>query len=208
MAKSNSISFASRFIGAAVKPGQKAFNSSRPELIASSTKDKFSLNDKAMELMGVKTNDALYFIDLATLNANVLPEDKIDYTRDERFFVAVNYIPVGETEVAGGKLGKTGVLSYSRVWSAMQIGDSEITSARPEDLIGMGLAVSRGSKKGCIATQKIAFEVSPLIDEDGNSVHVIEEGGDAIRLYSLTESRVMAHTPGGSTDEGDDDSDE
>ena len=204
MAKSNSTSFASRFIGAAVKPGQKVFNSSRPELIASSTKDKFTLNDKAMELMGVKTNDALYFIDLATLNANMLPEDKVDYTRDERFFVAVNYIPVGETEVAGGKIGKNGVLSYSRVWSAMQIGDSEITSARPEDLIDMGLAVSRGSKKGCIATQKIAFEVSPLIEEDGTATHVIEEGGDAVRLYALIESRVMAHTPGGNGDDDDD----
>lgn len=197
MAKSNSTSFSSRFIGAAVKPGQKVFNSSRPELIAASTKDKFNVNDKAAELMGVKTNDSLYFIDLATLNANRLPDEKIAYTRDDRFFVAVNYIPVGETEVAGGSIGKNGVLSYSRVWSAMMIGDSAITSARPEDLIAMGLAVPRGgTKKGCIATQKIAFEVTPLIDEDGNAFHIIEEGGEPTKLYALTNSRVMAHTPG------------
>lgn len=203
MAKSNSTSFSSRFIGAAVKPGMKVFNSSRPELIAASTKDKFNLNDKASELLGVKPGDSLFFIDLATLNASRLPEEKVPFTRDERFFIAVNYIPVGESTVTGGQIGKNGVLSYSRVWSAMMIGDPEITSARPEDLIAMGLAVGRGTKKGCIATQKISFEVSQLIDEDGNAFHIIEEGGDAVKLYSLTNSRVMEHTPGGASDENE-----
>lgn len=196
MSKSNSTSFSSRFIGAAVKPGQKVFASLRPEIIASSTKDKFVVNDKAAELLGLKTNDKLYFIDLANLNNGLPVDEQVEYPLGNRFFIAVNYRSAETNEIVGGGMGKNKVVSYSKVWGAMHVGDPTVTSARPEDLIRMGKAVARPEgRKGCIATQKVAFGVERFVDEEGNTLHVIEEGGEPVALYALVEPTVIPHDP-------------
>ena len=196
MAKSNSTSFSSRFIGAAVKPGQKVYSSSRPELIAASTKDKFLINDRAADMMRVKAGDKVYFIDMANMNADLPEDQKVAYDLNDRFFAAVNYQSAETGEIEGGILSKQRVFSYSRVWSAMHINQPDIVAARPEDMIRMGLAVSRGTgKKGCIATQKVAFEVVPFVDEEGEELHLIEENGNPTKLFKLVAATILPHDP-------------
>lgn len=189
---SNATRFAPMFIGAVVTPGQKVFASSRPELIANSTKDKFNINPKAAEMFGIKQGDTITFIDMAKI-ANA---QNATIGENERFYMAVNAKDAKTGELTGATIGKNKVFSYSGVWSAMHINKQDTLSARPEDMIRMELAISRGEDKaGCIATQKVAYEIVPHLNEDGENKHVIEEDGEEVALYLLTNRTVTAHDP-------------
>lgn len=199
-----------KFYGAATKSGQKVLGSIHPEIVASSTKDKFVLNAVAQKVLGLKTGDYVMLFDQAGE-----PEAT---SNEERFFVCKGGVDAdGVTH--GAKMGKGGMVSYSEIWSAYMMGKLEITSAKPEDLVAAGLAIrtdfvyktdedgveildKNGNKEvigggAYIATQKVIgkLEIGKEVkmipgedtDEDGNPIMI--EAVDAEGNPIMVESR-------------------
>ena len=183
--------FSFAFMGKIAPAGRKVQGSSRPEVIATSTKDKFVINQKAKSLMGLSEGSKIVMIDqnLDLPAGSRLPQN-------ERFFLAI----APEGYEAAAKLGDTNAFSYSGVWSAVIMNDPELTEASTADLVRAEKAILRGDKgKNFVGLQTVRMEVVPYTeeDEDGKVISnfVIAENYPAVPLYRLQNAEVKPHDP-------------
>jgi len=205
MAKNRSeepVRFSMAFLGKVAPAGRKIQGSNRPEIIATSTKDKFVLNDKACMLMGVEEGSKIVMIDQNLYIKNA--DEKL--SQDKRFFLAV-----APEDYSGNTatVGKQKAFSYSGVWSAILMNDPQITEASAHDLIDAGLGLLRGEKgKNYVGLKKVAMKLAQYTetDEDGNVIEhfPLEEGGTAVNIYTLADAQFRDHTPKSEGEEDDD----
>lgn len=190
---------ANSFLGK-VQSTTKLVESSTPQLILASTKDKFICNRALLGLMGVGAGDRL-----ALLDRNI-PTPGADNEKfeafEERFLLTVN---TGDP-VRKGQLSKRGEFSYSVVWAAMLVNDPNKTEIKAEELIDMGLAETNG--KSIIGKQKIIMDVERLVieDEDGEQIDLfpVIAGADPQPVYVFTKVKTVAHDPSFNDDEDED----
>ena len=199
----------SRFSGFASKvvpSGSKVQGSAFPTLTATSTKDKFNLNQKALALMGLTEGDNIAMLDVN--RGEVTTEDS-----NSRWYITAGW-DKGKGQMEGAKIGKGGSFSYSGIYSAIQMNKPDIAEATVRDLVGAGKGIIRQTESGAdsfIATQKVQFKVEKLAEEDadGNLVTDFEVAkGVFQKVYALTEMEVIPHTPKEVGEGDDEDTDE
>lgn len=189
--------FSSTFLGKIAPAGRKVQGSSRPEIRATSTKDKFVLNEKARLLMGVEVGSRVIMIDQ---NLKLGAGERLE--QNERFFICP--APEGFDEAA--LIGDTKAFSYSGVWSAMIMNDPEITEASVDDLVRADVGILRGAKmKNYVGTKIAAGEVIRYTEEDeeGKTVDLFEliEGYPAVPVFRITNIEFKNHDPKSTSDE-------
>jgi len=198
--------FGASFVGALVKPGTKVQESLRPEIMAVSTKDKFVVNAKARQMLNLADDGRIAMLDAAQNNGQAT-------NMNDRFYVIPNYVTKSGS-VIGAKLGKGASYSYAGIWSAIMVAKMDVFSAQPEDLVREGKAIIREKEaiakdgtvildklgkpvivSNCIATQKVHFEVVPVLNEEGVNLHVVDTEGTEAPVFALTNMEVYAHEP-------------
>lgn len=189
--------FSMAFIGKVAPAGRKVQGSNRPELTATSTKDKFTFNEKACRLMGIEEGTEVLMIDQNLYIDKA--EDKLP--QEKRFYVAVapaNY--PGTTATVGGQKS----YSYSGIWAAILMQDPSITEATVADLVRANMGITRGEGgKSYVGTKKVAMELVQYIelDEENNVVEyfpltaAMQEANEGVKLYSLVNHEVRDHEP-------------
>ena len=185
--------FSSSFIGKTVASGSKVQGSAFPTLTATSTKDKFVLNTKALALMGLAEGNNVVMIDLN--RGEVVTENS-----NERWYITAGW-DKGKGQTEGAKLGRGGSFSYSGIYSAIQMNQPDISEASVKDMVAAGKGITRatdGGKEAFIATQKVTFKVEKLVqkgegDEDIQEFEVAP--GIYQKVYALTEYETTAHDP-------------
>jgi hypothetical protein len=177
MSKFKSLSGIS-LIGKGVTPGVKTFQSSKPELITDLGVNKFTINAKVAQMMGLAAGDYIYMIDAGV--------DATDM--NDRFYICKGFMANGKMQ--GAKLATTSKeakenvrlsFSYSRVWGAMLNNELEVSELTPTDMLKKGLvqeyvteADAAGKHEGGNlarrALKRLYYEVEPVTDEEGNAV--------------------------------------
>lgn len=194
--------FSSSFIGKTVASGSKVQGSAFPTLTATSTKDKFVLNNKALALMGLAEGNNVVMIDL---NRGEVVTDN----PNERWYITAGW-DKGKGQTEGAKLGRGGAFSYSGIYSAIQMNQPDISEASVKDMVAAGKGITRtsadGEKESFIATQKVSFKVEKLVqkgegDEDIQEFEVAP--GIYQKVYALTEYEVIPHDPRSLSDDND-----
>lgn len=193
--------FSSSFIGKTVASGSKVQGNAFPTLTATSTKDKFVLNTKALALMGLAEGNNVVMIDLN--RGEVVTENS-----NERWYITAGW-DKGKGQTEGAKLGRGGAFSYSSIYSAIQMNKPDISEASVKDMVAAGKGITRVNKEGkeaFIATQKVTFKVEKLVqkgegDEDIQEFEVAP--GIYQKVYALTEYEVTEHDPRSISDEED-----
>jgi len=222
--------FGGGFAAALVKPGTKVLDSTRAELTAVSTKDKFTLNPLAKKMLGIDRGSRIALFD------DRMSKNSLATGMNDRFFIVPNY-KNATGQIIGSKIGKGLSFSYAGVWSAMHMADMDITGAKPEDMAAAGKAFVKTyqmtDKEGnlqfnengepimtenCIAYQRVTFEVRPALNEEGVNAHyfhVDPETGQPLNIvnevYELINMEVVKHDPrteGASNVEAADDDDD
>jgi hypothetical protein len=188
------------FKNSVVKSGSKVSGFANPTFSVDTTKDKFTLDSKAMAMMSLVEGSKVVLIDQNTDDVN------------NRFFITPGF-KVGN-EICGAKLGKNSSFSYSKVWSAMLIGKQGVTEAKPTDLVKLGLAELREGSKivdvkdedgnvtgqkevsttTYIALKKMFFEVEQVIGENGETEFEVADGISQ-PVYRLTNVISKKHDP-------------
>lgn len=183
-----------------VKAGSKVSGFATPTFSVDTTKDKFTLDSKAMSLMGVIQGSKVVLMDTNTADVN------------NRFYITTGFA-VGN-EICGAKIGTNNSFSYSKIWSAMLIGEQGITEAKPIDLVKKGLVELReGTKEvevkdadgnvtgtktvntaAYIALKKMYFEVEQVIGENGETDFEVADGVFQ-PVFKLTNVTEKAHNP-------------
>lgn len=200
MSKFNGINL--NFIGKGVTPGAKTMTSARAELSTEMSINKFNLNAKATEIMGLTIGDSVYMIDAG-----------VDSTsHNDRFYICKGF--EANDKVMGARLGSPAKdaitkvkmsFSYSQIWGAILKDDPKVTALSNPDMVREGLvieyktAVREDKKTGKMvggedakrATKKARFEVVPIMDEDGEMLDIpvfTDANGDVItaHCYQLT----------------------
>lgn len=189
--------FATAFMNKVAPVGRKVQSSSRSELEATSTKDKFNINEKARLLMGLNDDSKVFMVDQ---NLHIPAGSGQRLAQDKRFYVGV--APEGYKNAA--VVGSTNAFSYSGVWSAMLMNDPEVTEASTGDLVRAGLGILRGKEgKNYVGTKKVVWEVVPYTEtgENGETISLfpltaeMAEAGEGVAIYSLINPEFEDHTP-------------
>lgn len=183
----------SSFVGKNVISGMKS-SSSSPIITASSTKDKFVLNPKAMAFMGVSPESYVVMIDRN--KGEVVTQDS-----NARWLITPGW-ERNKGYYEGAKIGKGGTFSYAGIYSAIQLNDPAITEGSAKDLVEADKAIFRETGKGnqaCIAKQKVAFKLERLAEKDEESGEVQETfevaPGIFQAVYCMTDLEVIPHDP-------------
>jgi hypothetical protein len=191
----------SSFIGKHVTSGMKSTGSAYPSITASSTKDKFTLNPKAMALMGVGEGSFVVLIDVNKGEAKVTDSNS-------RWFITKGWErSKGFSE--GAKIGKNGTFSYAGIYSAIMLNDPSITEGSAKDLVDNDKAIIReteGGNQACIAKQKVTFKVEQLVEEDEEKNQETEffvAEGVKQTVYCLTDMDIILHDPKNVSEEDD-----
>lgn len=189
--------FTFAFMNKVAPVGRKVQSSSRPELVATSTKDKFTINEKARLLLNLSDTDKIFMVD-QNLYIPAGTGDRL--AQDKRFYIGV--APEGFKNAA--VVGDTNAFSYSGIWSAMLMNDPEVTEASTADMVRNGLGILRGKAgKNYVGTKKVVWEVVPFVQEnsDGTTTELfpltpeMEEAGEGVKIYSLINPEFADHTP-------------
>ena len=190
--------FSNSFVGKTVASGSKVQGSMFPTLTATSTKDKFVLNGKALGLMGLSDGSYVVMIDLN--RGNVVTEDS-----NARWYITKGW-DKGKGVIEGAKIGKNGSFSYAGIFSAIQMNKPEISEASVKDMVEAGKGITRATgtvddpKEAFIALNKVSFKVGRLVtpaDVEGEpDLDQFEVSAGVFQpVYALTDMDVTAHTP-------------
>lgn len=180
----------------AAKPGTKASNSTRPELIVTPTINKFTLNNLGADKLGLEHGD------FVTITENQNAEDF-----DGRYFISKSYGESYSKLAATNKSTGGGValhFSYSGVYSKMLQEDVSAYELSPEGLVEKGLAQvseTESGNKSYTITKKIYFEIGEPME--------VEIGDETVTLYPLTNSKTEEYKPrnkGGQSEPEDEES--
>lgn len=191
------------FVGKSVKSGAKSTGSMYPTLTATSTKDKFQLDRKAMALIGV---DVESYVSLIDVNIGEVVTENCN----ERWFITKGW-KGQDGQFKGAKIGKGGNFSYAGVYAAVQINDPSVTEATDRDLVELGkgrIYETAGEKQAFVATNKVTFKVERLVikDEEGNITQDEFEVATGViqPVYALVSRTELAHeSSAGLDEEGD-----
>lgn len=192
MSKTGKFVNALSFVGKTVNSGSKLTGFMNPTISVNSTKDQFTLDQKAMDLLGVAENDYVVLID--NHKGQFDPEDP-------RFYLTKGYIKDGEQK--GAKIGKNKSFSYSVIWGAMLANKDGETQISVAELEATGLVMQRETKKGAISTiglKKVMYNLEAIADEEGNAVEVpvdVDSEGNEITgfVYALVSRVEKDHDP-------------
>ena len=168
-----------------VKSGAKVTSSSRPEIVLSSTYNKFIINDRARRILNVDLGDKLVFIDLMDGAADM----------EDRFYITVGF-SIGDEEF-GAKIANGYGFNYSKVYGAILNGELDVAELSKDDLIRKGLLREMESGN-IVATKKIAMELVPYMEGKEVTVAKDEDGNDIMQaVYALKSFSVKVHKPKG-----------
>jgi hypothetical protein len=173
--------FASIFEQGFIPSGKKISGSSRPEIIASSTKDKFVINSRAAALMGLEEGDRVVMSDLSG-------KPGVE-SQEQRFYITKGFEYGGKP--AGAKLGKAFVFSYSGPYGAIMADDVEVKECNTADLVRMGKGIIKEESGNFVALQKVHMEVV-LVGEASPMKDVPPQP-----IYALTNFEIVEHDPKG-----------
>lgn len=179
-------------------PGKKVSESARPELVALSTKDKFTLNSKARKLMG---------IDAALDSGQDVRVGIVDAygqvtNQEDRYYLVLGYTK--NNQEIGAKLNKGGEFSYSGMWGNMLMNDIDIDEVSIRDLVKEGIVVENETPSGktsYISTKKLYMEVVPMSDEDGKPIEEMavdfdKDGNEIVtKIWALKDFEFVDHSP-------------
>lgn len=192
--------FSSSFLlGKVVISGSKSTGSAYPALTVTSTKDKFSLNQKALAIMELVEGMNVVMLDLNK-------GQQVTDNPNERFYLTKGW-DKGKGNMEGAKIGKNGNFSYAGVYSAIVMNDPTISEASVKDMEKAGKGIIRTNNAGTdkekeafIGLQKITFKVERLVQKaevegeaDTTEFKVAE--GITQPIYALTEMDTIKHTP-------------
>ncbi len=180
------------FVGKTVQSGSKLTGFMNPTISVNSTKDQFTLDQKAMDLLGVQENDYVVLID--NHKGEFDPEAP-------RFYMTKGYMKDGGQK--GAKIGKNKSFSYSVIWGAMLANEDGKTQISIAELEANELVIQRETKKGGISTiglKKILYNLEVIANEEGQAVEVPidvdSEGNDIMGIvYSLVSRVEQDHDP-------------
>lgn len=182
----------SMFFNAAVQSGKKVLSSTRPEMVATSTKDKFVLNDNAMRKMDLAIGDRIIMIDL-------FEKPGID-TQNKRFYAAKGFKHKGVD--LGAVIGKNRTFSYSAIYSAIQMDDVTIRECSVGDMVRAGRGIIKEKSDNFVALQKAIMEVVPYGE------FALYADTDAVPVFALTNIEFADHDPKGLDADVEDDAPE
>jgi hypothetical protein len=171
---------------------KKVTVSTTAQILLTPTKDKFTLNDKAMELLDLKIGDK---IDILDLNKGVTEPSELETDDNNRFLIAKNIYDVSSKK---GKIGDHNSFSYVGAYSAILAGVPNKTALTVKELIGLGVTVERvttgkdgKSHTSYIATKKVACDIVLV----GESIISKDENADTQPIYGLTNLVRTTYTP-------------
>ncbi|MCK9429968.1 MAG: hypothetical protein M0R17_08180 [Candidatus Omnitrophica bacterium] len=198
--------FSNSFVGKTVASGSKVQGSAYPTLTATSTKDKFVLNGKALALMGLSEGSNVVMIDMNR------GEQVVDDS-NARWYLTQGW-DKGKGQTEGAKIGRNGSFSYAGIYSAIMMNNPAISEASIKDMVAAGKGITRQTgtadapKEAFIATQKVTFKVERLIqpnEVEGEPDLTEFEVAKGIfqPVFALTEMDIVAHTPRAEGEEDD-----
>lgn len=164
------------------KPGTKASNATRPELIVTPTLNKFTLNSMAADKIGLEHGD------FVTITENQNADDF-----DGRYFISKGYGDSFSKTAATNKSTGGGValhFNYSGIYSKMLQGDASAYELSPKGLVDKGLAVAYKTDEdntSYTAIKKVHFGIGEPM--------TVEIGEEEVTLYPLTDSKFVDYTP-------------
>lgn len=172
-----------------VKSGVKMSGSSLPQITATSTFNKFNINNPAQALMGVKEGSYLVFSDMITGADDM----------DSRFYIFEGWDTgkvneAGEAIFTGAKIGVGANFNYSKIYGLILKQDWEALEVHPSDLIRDGLMEKSG--KALVALKKVTADLEAVADGEPLVVGQDADGNDVMRVvYRLHNYEETAHTP-------------
>ena len=181
--------FAEMFVNSAVDAGCRVSSGSTPELIATTTKDKFVLNSVARDVMNLHVGDNVKIIDL--LKQGVTDKNK-------RFFICKDVTNGQET--ASAKLGKGFGFSYSPVHAAILATAEDVVSRQVtmSELGDMGLMKEKDNG-AFVGLKKVIMKLVPLTitTDDGTVVDKFPyfERSELVPMFALTDLKYLDHDP-------------
>jgi hypothetical protein len=181
--------FSNSFKGKLVVSGSKMSGSAFPTLTATSTKDKFNLNQKALALMGLAPGSNVVMIDMNK-------GEVVETDCNKRWYLTAGY-DNGRGDKTGAKISNTGGFSYAGIYGAMVLNQPDISEASVKDLVDAGKGIFRETpkeKQAFIGLQKVNFKVEKLVDEAGNDIFEVAEGVYQ-KVFALTERTEEEHDP-------------
>lgn len=184
--KTNLMNFPTFSNAMAVKSGARV-TTNEAQVIAASTYNHFILTNKAMKQLGVEKGDCVQLFD-ATNDVACIEYDgdgnQLPMELGKRFFIA--------KAATGALVDGKGGFSYSGVWGAIHVNDGLNATLSGKDVVAKGLAIVTKGKisNNYIATQKVTFELKPVLDEDGEKVLA-----GAYPVFSMLNPVVEASTP-------------
>ncbi len=194
----------SMFSKAFVVSGKKVNSSIRPEVVLTTTKDKFVINDKALRLMGLTQGDRVAMFDmLGVPGADVS-------TQEDRFFITKSFKHGGVD--AGAKIGNNATFSYSGIYSGILMNSIDVKECNAADLVRAGKGIIREESGNFIAGNKIKMEVveygmfSPMEDLPEQMIYALKnfEFEENTGLFDTDDEDLDVELEGGDDDDDDD----
>lgn len=176
------------FAGNVVKSGSKVSGFANPTMTVDTTKDKFTLDSKALSLLGLTTGDRVVLIDACFNDDGSVNND----VKNGRFFITRGFTDKAGI-IQGAIIGKNKSFSYGVIWGAMQNFEAGINQIRPIELSKKNIIINQDG--AWIALQKGICEVQPMTDEDGNPVTYEFEEGNPQPVFALRNIEFVDHTP-------------
>ena len=176
------------FSAGAQKKGTKVSESNTPELTLDSSYGKFSLNTKAMELMG------------ASIGSHVLMFDQLGQgaeTQDQRFYIAVIDYAVGD-KALGAIIGKNKSFNFSGVYNSVLANDIDQKDTIQRELMKQGKLVATdygktvkyiATKKGIMTLEEIGEKTLSLMERWGIDAEV------PVTIFALGQPTFLTHNP-------------
>ena len=170
-----------------VKSGSKNTGGADPILKVNSTYNTFTLNPKALSLLGVAKGDFVVLYDMWDKGA--------DDHYNNRFYISKGFEWNGVQQ--GAKIGDNGNFSYNKVWGAFMAEDLEIDEITGDQLVARELAIPReivlkngGVQKGYIALKK----ATGTLEQVGETTVEVVDGVE-VELFAVTKIQFVEHDP-------------
>lgn len=172
----------------AQKKGTKVSESNTPELTLDSSYGKFSLNTKAMELMGVKVGSHVLLYDM---------QHAAEGDQSRRFYIsAIDYVHDGKA--LGAIIGKQKSFNFSGVYNSILADDPEQKDTIQRELMKQGKLVASdygktvkyvATKKGIMTLQEVGERVLDLNERWGIDDTV------TVTIFALGQAKFLDHKP-------------
>lgn len=171
-----------------IKRGSKVSEGAEPVVRITTSYNGFTLNEKAMRLIGLEPGDTVVMFDMAGAGATSNSQDRFYIAKGEEF-VDKNGVPMG------AKIGNGNSYAYSKIYGALLYSsivpddDLSVTELTAKELANNDLLEPAAAEGAWIALKKGIATLVPVSDEP------IEIMGRTAMLYSLQNIDWEDHTP-------------